>query len=573
MNVINPQSPPRLFGIIKPAKSTRKAKALLFVCFVSALSTAVTLFRTLEQDLMKHNWHEVGRSSLKYDLPPSFVFEPSLDERPPKSRAVITTLFTANPFYRDGFRRDSDWFFTGAYFQAYTFLHNNITRIQPHDDAEFVVMVTDMVSKDFKTALLDLGTRVLTVPVIEIEGRKKNDGDKYQYLYTKLNMFRLEPVYDAILFLDVDLSFLHKPVMNIFNYITPARSYPYNSTTPSRTRRLLYFGSTPEWKRGYGAFNSGLQLLTPSEQRFQELFRLAQDPNYARYGDQGLLNQYFHPSGAQPVHLLPQILNTHHLTERNSTDIESAVGFHSKFWSECRLLSDASKPVWKMWQQHSVKLRGLQMRKLEKTRGYDNVTLMPAIPDTCEEWQSVAASRSGHFLKMAIVSFGGAVESIESHRRYASTYEQASHFHVSNKNNNSANVLWAQLRKAAELMDRYEWVWFPHAQATFKPAQRALHFELAEFRKGHAHIVTFGDCMNASLSAGFLVSRGGAKKLDGFLAEFPMLESSEDAEVWQRLVAEFTKNGGHASVKNMTRTLIYDVDCSGNKAGLLPVRG
>ncbi|KAJ3229100.1 hypothetical protein HDU81_005655 [Chytriomyces hyalinus] len=570
MSAINSQSPPRLFGIIKPANSTRKAKALLFVCFASALSTAVSLFRTLEQDLINHNWHEAGRaSSLKYDLPPSFVFEPTLDERPPKSRAVITTLFTANPFYRDGFRRDSDWFFTGAYFQAYAFLHNKATRIQPHDDAEFIVMVTDMVPKDYKAALLDFGARVLTVPVIEIEGRKKNDGDKYQYLYTKLNMFRLEPVYDAILFLDVDLSFMHRPIMNIFNYITPDHSYPTNSST-SRNRNL-YFGSTPEWKRGYGAFNSGLQLLTPSEQRYQELFRLAQDPNYARYGDQGLLNQYFHPSGAQPVHLLPQPLNTHHLSDRNSTEIENAVGFHSKFWSECALLSDASKPVWKMWQKHSVKLRGLQMRKLEKTRGYDNVTVMPAVPDTCEEWKKVTATRAGHFLKLAIVSFGGSLESIESHRRYASTYEQASHFHVSI--NNRGSLLWSQLRKAAELMDRYEWVWFPHAQSTFKPAKRALHFELAEFRKGHPHIVTFGDCANASLSAGFVVSREGARKLDIFLAGFSVLERSRDAEIWQRLVAEFTKNGGHASVKNMTQTLVYDVDCSGSKAGLLPVRG
>ncbi|KAI8612801.1 nucleotide-diphospho-sugar transferase [Chytriomyces sp. MP71] len=476
--------------------------------------------------------------------PSGFAFEPSLAIRPAKRRAIITTLFVATPDYRRKLALDSDWFFTGAFLHAYSFLHDPVTKISPGDDAEFVVMITKLVPREYRRALIDLGARLLEVPLIEIEGRKKLNGDKYQYLYTKLNMYRLENIYDSILFLDVDLFFFRESPMPLFNLINSAD----------------FFGSTAEWKEGYGTFNSGLQLIKPSENRYQTLIALAHNSSYARYGDQGLLNKYFHPNGAHPVTLLPQSYNTHHLEERNETEIARGIGFHAKFWSECHMLSDASKPMWKLWQEKMVALRGIQMRTFESRSGYENATIVPAVPKTCEEWKEMQKLKGGMFLKWAIVSTGVVKkEVLESRSNLAQQFNEASHLYFPSPSQNGERLLLSKLRLANRLFDRYDWLWFPTESLKYsRPTSSFLIILSNQIRAEQPHIVTFRDCHGGKIAtASFFITRdkNARKKLKTFLTqldagEFGAVESDEDA-LWEKLLYEYTKAGGERSLKVM----------------------
>ncbi|KAJ3097358.1 hypothetical protein HK100_005378 [Physocladia obscura] len=491
-------------------------------------------------------------------LPSDFIFEPSLSERPPKRRAIFTALFRANDAHHVK-PNDADWFFTNVYLHAYTFLVDPVLRLKPDDDAEFVVMVTDMVPASYIRALLDFGARILKVPVIEIPGREK-PGDKYQYLYTKLNMYRLDRVFNAILFVDVDLNFFKVSPVSLFRYVHPVSAV-------NETDHPHFFASTREWASGNGVFNTGVQLLIPSEFHYQALKQLALDPKKSKYGDQGLLNTYFHEKGPRPWLELPQIWNTNHLESRTQAEVTRGVGFHGKLWSECKLLSkDSFKALWPEYQTRMVTLRRLQMEKLAQAASC-NTTIMPIVPQSCEMWMDrmVKTAADKIFLNIALVSYTESSnlkkdnQAIKSHRDFADFYAQASHFVIEESSSESLPRLARQLKKVFHLFDRYDWIWVLD-DVVFKTPSTPMHLEINNLKSGGPHIHTFRDCDNKT-SGSFIMNKDGQKKLEKYLNTFaPKFAEMSNEDIWKALLEEFTKFGGKRSLKVMQKSEWYEID-------------
>ncbi|ORY39127.1 hypothetical protein BCR33DRAFT_720367 [Rhizoclosmatium globosum] len=444
-----------------------QTRAICFCCKEGSLPRVIPEVCHLE--LQVTSWL-TNQPSLCAQPPPQFSFSPSLITRSPKRKAIVTSLFVAQADVNTHRLSDSGWFFTGAYFHAWTFMKREETRIRDEEDVEFVVMITEMVPKGYRIALEDLGVRLLVVPIIEIEGRKKIDGDKYQYLYTKLNLFRLEGIYDSILFFDVDLFFLRTSPLALFSYI------PQNAT---------YF----------------------SDQRTN-----GNADTFAGYGDQALHNRYWHAEKSEyPWTVLPQRYNTHHLEERNVTEIENGIGFHAKFWSECHLFSEASAPLFLEFQKTADELRGWQMQRLERGEVDVGVILMPSVSPDCQTWMHFVKNKAAMFMRVGMLSVQGTDKGVLESRR-----------------TNHQIFLLEQLRKVTELFSRFDIVWILNDTVEMStPVNRTIQHDLSE-------------------------------KLNKFLTEHDSkLGEMKDTEVWELLLKEYTKFGGKPALMVRGKSPFY----------------
>ncbi|KAJ3287448.1 glycogenin glucosyltransferase [Rhizoclosmatium sp. JEL0117] len=469
-------------------------------------------------------------------VPESFMFQPSLESRPPKTKAIITLLATAPADFKTKQFADPDWFWTAALFHAYTFHHNPLTKLNASQDIEFAVMVTPAVPYPFIKTLLHLGARVITVPALEIPGREK-PGDKYQYVYTKLQLQRLSPVYAQILYIDIDLFYFTKNPSPLFDLVTESP----------------FFGSTLEWKaheRKWGQFNSGLQLFTPHQKQYKRLFEYAKDAEYARYGDQGLLTTYYRDRWT----ILPREFNTHHLEERNVTEVEVGVGFHAKFWSECQKFSEAvkEKGLFSEWATGMGEVRKVLLKNEE------DVVVPPVISTNCEEWSLMVdmPRKSGVLMdSVALISFGD-VSKAEVERRdtVSRNYgQQALHYqHIGTR-------LSVALEEVELLLHRFEWVWLLRPHVEMKVRNRPILLELVRFKEGvigGVEMVEFEDC--GSESASVVVTKLGQKRLNGFI-KTNSSEITEDSALWAAFIQEFSHS---SNVKRMLKEhSLYDLNC------------
>ncbi|KAJ3350050.1 hypothetical protein HDU83_009917 [Entophlyctis luteolus] len=458
--------------------------------------------------------------------PEDLVFTPSLSKRPPKQRAIITALFRATDTHIPR-PNDADWFFMNVYFHAFMFKHDSAVKLKPEDNTEFVVMVTNMVPQSYRNALMDFGARILEVPIVEIKGREK-PGDKYQYLYTKLNLYRLEGIFKAVLFIDVDMNFFAKSPVHLFRYFHPTHSNEGNNS-----------------------------LLMPSLHHFEKLMVLAQDPSASKYGDQGLLNVYFGDNGPRPWLELPSAWNANHLEARTAFEVANGLGFHGKLWSECKLLgAPSAEKLWPLWQSRIVDLRRTQIARLEaQEAGPRAVTLVPAVPKNCSMWMDALVARAAvdMFLEVAFVSNDAThADLVASHRKCAAANAQASHFllPVQTSGSGSNSIIVQQLRRVDSLFERYDIVWVLENVRMVDQPLLPLHLQIAEMKKGVTQITTFRDCANGTLTGSFAIHRdGGAPKLRKFLDEFGnKFDKMSDRDVWETLLKEFTKIGGKKSL-------------------------
>ncbi|KAJ3235984.1 hypothetical protein HDU78_004897 [Chytriomyces hyalinus] len=488
-------------------------------------------------------------------LPDTFKFHPSAKARPFKSKAVVTFLATASS---DDFRlqplRDADWFFVGACLHAYTFLHSEKTRLQPSDDTEFVVMVTEFVPQPFQDTLLEMGARVLQVPSIEIAGREK-PGDKYQYLYTKLNMYRLEGIYDSILFLDIDINYFEQSPVQLFSSVKPRKSpdgHPY------------YFGSTREWQNGNGIFNTGVQLLIPSIHHFNALLELAKDPVKTKYGDQGLLNVYFAGDGELPWDELPQFWNMNHLEVRNESEVRAAAGIHGKLWSECQFLSEASKPLFSLWRDSMRATRRIQMNILKNR--YLAMPLVPAVPDTCDEWTSIKGMTTLKYQtamsSFAMLTVGNVSQEVLNSREDFCVGKALAAHHVESPQ--KIRTLFDTLELlASRMLPKYDFVWVMNPKVEMNNINGAKFLtEFKEIRKrsGLGDVVyAFRDCAHG-LSGSFVIASEGLPKLQRFLEKTRNTGQStvDDDVVWELFIQLFTGNGGQATLQILDRNPWYE---------------
>ncbi|KAJ3076346.1 hypothetical protein HDU98_003928 [Podochytrium sp. JEL0797] len=467
-------------------------------------------------------------------IPPEFKFIPSLESQPPKSKAIITLLAIATPDYKTKPFADSDWFWSGAYLFAYTFMHNPKTKLDPNLDVESVVLVTPGVPTPYINALLSFGVRVLIVPALEIPGREK-PGDKYQYVYTKLQMQRLEAIYKGVLYVDVDLYYFNESPVVLFDTLDAHRtaaSAAGSSVSP------LFFGSTAEWKqheKKWGQFNSGLQMFTPSNRQFERLFEYTKDPEYARYGDQGLLTTYFEDKWVE----LPQRYNTHHLEERNATSMNEAVGFHHKYWCDCHLMTEASKTSFGLWVRDVRAIRRFQLEKMESSdESLWDVPVMPIVSEDCEEWKDlvgVALKAKVLLDTVAALSVGEEdVEVLKSRDSFARQYEQANHVVKE-----AMGMLERLEFVSGTMLAKYDWVWMVGSGVSLQTSKRPFSFELAQF-KDHpkqVELVVFGDCANGG---SVLFSKHAITRVAEFIKRTRSAgTAASDADIWKAMMNEF----------------------------------
>ncbi|KAI8620566.1 hypothetical protein BC830DRAFT_1098370 [Chytriomyces sp. MP71] len=494
-------------------------------------------------------------------IPRDMIFTPSPNERPLKSKAVITFLAQAS---REDWKlfplRDPDWFFVGACLHAYTFCHRTDTKIKDQDDTEFVVMVTEFVPQAFRDALSLLGARVLAVPSIEIKGREK-PGDKYQYLYTKLNMYRLENVYDAILFLDVDINYFHQSPVALFEFFNPNQNVEHS----------YFFGSTREWQDGNGIFNTGVQLLKPSVYHYDSMLKLALDPQGSRYGDQGLLNVYFASTGPHPWTELPQIWNTNHLEVRNATEVESARGFHGKFWSECRFLSAGARGMFSVWAEAMAATRAVQVEILRQVApGLVGMSLVPLVPGgDCSKWMQITGMTTQKYQTsmstFAVLSMGTISDAVHKSRdAFCRTFAFAPHY----VEPGHTRTMFATLEYALEsLLPRYDFVWILSPHVVMRDPHHLERLFLTDFRDMRKRaglgdvIYAFRDCEHA-LTGSVILANEGAHKLKQFLERVRSTGQNinDDDVVWELFIQLFTGNGGRATLQVFDRSPWYDFD-------------
>ncbi|KAJ3101318.1 hypothetical protein HK100_004557 [Physocladia obscura] len=493
------------------------------------------------------------------------LFFPAPNERSLKSKAILTFVASANPedYLLHPFK-DADWFFIGAALHAYAFLHNEKVKLGDEDDIEFVVMTTNLMTQPFIELFLTLGARVIIAPSIEIPGREK-PGDKYQYLYTKLNLYRLENVYTAIMFLDVDINFFHYSPATLFSYVISRNDTTVSPPAP------YFFASTREWQGGNGIFNTGIQLVIPSVHHVSAMLSLARDPAATRYGDQGLLNFYFSDSGPRQWVELPQFWNMNHLEARNASEVQMARGVHGKFWSECRYLNKDTAVLFQDWRNAMNGIRKVQLDLLVSKDGkkISRSPAIPAIPLTCGEWHEAfgETTRKWHtaFAKIALVSFGESQEHVLKSRDMFSQYAGGQLVHIKHEPDKYPTLFSQLMYINLFLLERFDFVWILAKGVSMVPPSKLfwLDFRLMRKRAGLGDAVfAFRDCLQNNLSGSLIVSKQTKPKIDKLIesAQRNNWKTDDDFLMTERLFEKISGNGGKNALQIEAKSSFYEFE-------------
>ncbi|KAI8614905.1 hypothetical protein BC830DRAFT_342758 [Chytriomyces sp. MP71] len=271
-------------------------------------------------------------------LDADFLLLPSAASRPIKPRAVMT-LLTSGSSDPDAL----DFYSANAILQTFMFLHFNDTRFTPAQARafEFVVMITPQVPVHVRAGLLEMGARLIFVPPISII-RLKAKEDAYQDVFTKFQMWRLEGLYDSILFVDVDFLFLRRnPVAELWDFI---EAHDRNASC----RGKPFFGAAQDCCQK--TINSGLFLFRPALEHYRGLINLIERQDWTEFPDQKLLDFYWKNVTASYTKI-PGTYNFMQTWMKASLDDGKQVGMHHKFW--LRPFA-ASYPFWQkaMYSAH-----------------------------------------------------------------------------------------------------------------------------------------------------------------------------------------------------------------------------
>ncbi|KAI9341379.1 hypothetical protein BDR26DRAFT_860334 [Obelidium mucronatum] len=260
---------------------------------VSAAVDSASKEYVAETSVPSHEIEQATKNALIYQrLPKEFRFIPSIEERPLKRRAVMT-LLTHGRSNED----DIDFYTMGTIFHAFTHLHREQTKIKSND-TEFVAMITNSIPPHYRKLFLQFGMRLIVVPPIIVDGLPEytplvnqfaGKGSRLQFQHTKLQMWRLEDVYDAILYQDSDLFFVKEsPVAPLFNYLDQAvTKAPQNATS--------YIGAA--FDCGLDMLNGGMMVFKPSVFHYEKLLKLSNVPPYQDFMEQSLISYYYKKFG------------------------------------------------------------------------------------------------------------------------------------------------------------------------------------------------------------------------------------------------------------------------------------
>ncbi|KAI8608086.1 nucleotide-diphospho-sugar transferase [Chytriomyces sp. MP71] len=263
-----------------------------------------------------------------------------------------------------------DFYSANAILQAFMFLHYNETRFTESQSAntEFVVMITLQIAQHVRAALLEMGARLIVVPVLSNRHMK---GHRYRDVFTKFQAWRLEGAYDSILYVDVDLLFLQtNPVDDLWALLEDHERVAANKRKP------FFAAARDKWQR---TINSGLLLFRPSLTDFKALVRLAETGTVSQFPDQTVLDAYWkNVSGAYT-----EIPATYNFMSLNAARFDSGdqIGSHFKFWDQPFAAS------YVLWQGAMAAARRHQLRRLRCR------ALVPVAPDgDFAQWKAVRDS-------------------------------------------------------------------------------------------------------------------------------------------------------------------------------------
>jgi len=153
-----------------------------------------------------------------------------------------------------------------------------------------VVMVTDDVSPEARAVMEQGGWIVRPIEPIPPPAGNELLFERFKHSYTKLRVFQLVE-YDKVVFLDAD-TIVMSPIDELFE--------------------RPFFAAAPDFFMP-DRFNSGVMVLDPSQQRFDEIVATLGKAETYDGGDQGILNTYWPDWWSMPAaHRLPATYNLHH---------------------------------------------------------------------------------------------------------------------------------------------------------------------------------------------------------------------------------------------------------------------
>ncbi|ORY44383.1 hypothetical protein BCR33DRAFT_220265 [Rhizoclosmatium globosum] len=131
-------------------------------------------------------------------------------------------------------------------------------------------------------------------------------------------MWKLEGVYDEILYQDSDLFFLKEsPVEPVFGFLNKAAARaPENATS--------YIGAV--YDCGLDMFNGGMMVFKPSLFHYEKLSKLANVPPYQDFMEQSLISYYYKKFGT--LEYLPDKYNIMPYGRLEKFPALDTIGFH-----------------------------------------------------------------------------------------------------------------------------------------------------------------------------------------------------------------------------------------------------
>ncbi|KAJ3284906.1 lariat debranching enzyme [Rhizoclosmatium sp. JEL0117] len=441
----------------------------------------------------------VKSDSIQARIPKEFRFIPSIEEKPLKRRAVMT-LLTHGRSNED----DIDFYTMGTIFHAFTHLHRESTRIKSND-TEFVAMITTSIPPHYRKLFLQFGIRLLVVPPILIEGLPEKTplvgqfagkGSRLQFQHTKLQMWKLEGVYDEILYQDSDLFFLKEsPVEPVFGFLNKAAARaPENATS--------YIGAV--YDCGLDMFNGGMMVFKPSLFHYEKLYKLANVPPYQDFMEQSLISYYYKKFGT--LEYLPDKYNIMPYGRLEKFPALDTIGFHQKFWNDFK-----SEEGFKWWGEAMLELRQMMQSMGPPASKY----VVPGVPPTYEAWETVRDSKS-MFDKTLLLSLGDNViqEDIKTRNTFAKRLLQADHIDFQEKGN-----LLKALEFAVDQLDKkYDWMWFLLPGVNLSKNTKPLASQLGRLKSLRSPLIVFNDCKGTKTGS-FLLRKSAAKYLSQYIED------------------------------------------------------
>ncbi|KAJ3196145.1 hypothetical protein HDU82_001881, partial [Entophlyctis luteolus] len=369
-----------------------------------------------------------------------FILIPPATTKPLKRNAVLT-LLADSPL-----RNHPSVYTLCAIIQAFIHLHYNATRLPQTADIEFVVMATTVTPNKTRKSLLELGARLLIVPPV----RPGPKGSQFEFVYTKLQAWNLEGVFDKILFLDLDL-FLLGPSPVELNH---------GSRETNIVQRLLDHVQMQNDSVICGVrdccirpeeVNVGLMVFVPSQYHFKRMLEVIETPPYNKHFEQSLVTEYYRHLGFVNGHDgIVWMEDKYNVQTAISPYTNDTTGFHYKFWSSEWFKNEE---LFSLWRPIMRGLRRLQLKKLQAAS-----IIAPVFPDNFADWSRI---RNSGFMYDSFAVYGLYSAYVsptqEANRQlFADTYEQADYFSQTSKST-GLRAAFAEIR---DLLDSvYNWVW------------------------------------------------------------------------------------------------------------------